>query len=87
VVLFGEPLPQPAIQQALALARQADVMLVVGSSLVVRPAADIPLVALRSGAQLVVINPDPTPLDDLAAIVIRGKSGEVLPEIVELIGG
>ena len=87
VVLFGEPLPQPAIQQALALARQADVMLVVGSSLVVRPAADIPLVALRSGAQLVVINPEPTPLDDLAAIVIRGKSGEVLPEIVELIGG
>ena len=47
VVLFGEPLPQEAIQQALALARQADVMLVVGSSLVVRPAADIPLVAVR----------------------------------------
>ena len=86
VVLFGEPLPQEAIQHALALARQADVMLVVGSSLVVRPAADIPLVAVRSGAQLIVINAEPTPLDALAAIVIRGKSGEVLPEIVELIG-
>jgi len=86
VVLFGEPLPQEAIQHALALARQADVMLVVGSSLVVRPAADIPLVAVRSGAQLIVINAEPTPFDALAAVVIRGKSGEVLPEIVELIG-
>ena len=86
VVLFGEPLPQEAIQQALALARQADVMLVVGSSLVVRPAADIPLVALRSGAQLIVINAEATPFDALATVVIRGKSGEVLPEIVELIG-
>jgi NAD-dependent deacetylase len=87
VVLFGERLPQAAIQQAFALARQADVMLVVGSSLVVYPAADIPLVAVRSGAQLIVINAEPTPFDELAAVVIRGKSGEVLPEILELIGG
>lgn len=87
VVLFGEPLPQEAIQQAFTLARQADVMLVVGSSLVVYPAADIPLVAVRSGAQLIVINAEPTPFDELAAVVVRGKSGEVLPEIVKLIGG
>jgi NAD-dependent deacetylase len=87
VVLFGEPLPQAAIQQAFTLARQADVMLVVGSSLVVYPAADIPLVAVRSGAQLIVINAEPTPFDEIAEVVIRGKSGEVLPEIVELIGG
>jgi NAD-dependent deacetylase len=87
VVLFGEPLPRAAIQQALALARRADVMLVVGSSLVVYPAAEIPLVATRSGARLIVINAEPTPFDELAAVVIRGKSGEVLPEIVELIGG
>ncbi|HEY0830817.1 MAG TPA: NAD-dependent deacylase [Candidatus Dormibacteraeota bacterium] len=87
VVLFGEPLPQAAIQRAFALARQADVMLVVGSSLVVYPAADIPMLAARSGAQLIVINAEPTPFDELAAVVIRGKSGEVLPEIVELIGG
>jgi NAD-dependent deacetylase len=87
VVLFGEPLPREAIQQAFTLARQADVMLVVGSSLVVYPAADIPLVAVRSGAQLIVINAEPTPFDELAAVVVRGKSGEVLPEIVKLIGG
>jgi NAD-dependent deacetylase len=87
VVLFGEPMPQAAIQQAFGLAREADVMLVVGSSLVVYPAADVPLVAIRSGAQLIVINAEPTPFDELAAVVVRGKSGEVLPEIVELIGG
>jgi NAD-dependent deacetylase len=86
-VLFGEPLPQPAIQQAIAFAREADVMLVVGSSLVVYPAADLPLVALRSGAQLIILNAEPTPFDDAAAVVLRGKSGEILPEIVDLIGG
>ena len=76
-----------AVQEAFALARQADVMLVVGSSLVVYPAADIPLVALRSGAPMIVINAEPTPFDQLAEVVIHGKSGEVLPEILALIGG
>jgi NAD-dependent SIR2 family protein deacetylase len=52
----------------------------------VYPAADIPLVAVRSGAQLIVVNAEPTPFDDLAAVVIRGKSGEILPEIAGLIG-
>jgi NAD-dependent deacetylase len=84
VVLFGEPMPQAALQEAFALARAADVMLVVGSSLVVYPAADIPVVAVRSGASLIVINAEPTPLDEIATVVIRGKSGEVLPEIVAL---
>jgi NAD-dependent deacetylase len=86
VVLFGEPMPQAAVQEAFALAREADVMLVVGSSLVVYPAAEIPVAALRSGASLIVINAEPTPLDDVATVVIRGKSGEVLPEILRLIG-
>jgi NAD-dependent deacetylase len=86
VVLFGEPMPYAAVQEAFALAREADVMLVVGSSLVVYPAADIPVAAVRSGASLIVINAEPTPLDEFAAVVVRGKSGEVLPEIVRLIG-
>ena len=72
--------------KAFSLAREADVMLVVGSSLVVYPAADIPLVALRSGARMIVVNAEPTPFDQLAEVVIHGRSGEVLPEIVELIG-
>jgi NAD-dependent deacetylase len=87
VVLFGEAMPAPAVQEAFALARQADVMLVVGSSLLVYPAAEIPLVALRSGAPLIVINAEPTPFDELAEVVIHGKSGEVLPEILTLTGG
>ena len=86
VVLFGEPMPTDAINEAFDLARQADVMLVVGSSLVVYPAADVPLVAIRSGARLIVINAEPTPFDRFASVVIHGRSGEVLPEIARLIG-
>jgi NAD-dependent deacetylase len=81
VVLFGEPMPDGAVAEARGLALDADVMLVVGSSLVVFPAADIPVVALRGGATLIVVNAEPTPLDSLADVVIRGRSGEVLPEL------
>ena len=82
VVLFGEPMPLPAMHEALALAQSADVMLVVGTSLVVHPAADIPLAAVRAGASLIIINTEPTPFDSLAAVVIQGRSGEVLPAIL-----
>ena len=85
VVLFGEPMPAAPMQEAFALAAEADVMLVVGSSLVVYPAADVPFVALRSGARMIVINAEPTPFDRLAVVVIHGRSGEVLPEIARLI--
>ncbi len=85
VVLFGEAMPIPAVQDAFALARAADVMLVVGSSLVVYPAAHIPLAAVKSGAALIVINAEPTPLDRFAEVVINGPSGEVLPEIAALL--
>src|ERR1700686_5434269 len=86
VVLFGEAMPAAAVQEAFTLARNADVMLVVGSSLLVYPAADIPLMALRSGAPMIIINAEPTPFDELAEVVIHGKSGEVLPELVALTG-
>jgi NAD-dependent deacetylase len=86
VVLFGEPMPVQAIQEAFALAREADVMLVVGSSLLVHPAADIPVAAVSSGARLIVVNAEPTPLDRFAEVVIHGRSGEVLPELVSLVG-
>ncbi len=84
VVLFGEPMPVAAVQEAFELARSADVMLVVGSSLVVYPAAEIPLVALRAGARMIVVNAEPTPFDRLAEVVIHGRSGEVLPKIARL---
>jgi NAD-dependent deacetylase len=85
VVLFGEAMPIPAVEEAFALARAADVMLVVGSSLVVYPAAHVPLKAVESGAALIVVNAEPTPFDRLATVVIRGRSGEVLPELAEIL--
>ena len=85
VVLFGEPMPVEATRTAYELAEQADVMLVVGTSLVVYPAAEIPLVAVRSGAPMIVVNAEPTPFDRFAEVVVHGRSGEVLPEIVSLV--
>jgi NAD-dependent deacetylase len=87
VVLFGEPMPVEAVTLARELAEKADVMLVVGTSLVVYPAAEIPLVASRAGAPMIVVNAEPTPLDRFAEVVIHGRSGEVLPQIVALIDG
>ncbi|HXN03599.1 MAG TPA: NAD-dependent deacylase [Candidatus Acidoferrum sp.] len=85
VVLFGEALPQSALRQAQMLAMSADVVLIVGSSLQVYPAAGIPRLARQHGAQLCIINAEPTPYDDVAAAVIHGKAGEVLPEVVRRI--
>lgn len=87
VVFFGEPLPAGAIGEAVELATGCDLMLVVGSSLAVRPAADIPLLALRQGAPLLIVNDEPTPLDELATVVLRGRSGEILPDVRRLAGG
>lgn len=85
VVLFGEALPMPALRDAQALAMAADVVLIVGSSLQVYPAAGIPRLAREHGAKLCIVNTEPTPFDDLAAAVIHGKAGEVLPRMVRLV--
>lgn len=84
VVLFGEPMPLREVTLAFELAAACDLMLVAGSSLVVYPAADVPLAAVQSGAPLVIVNAEPTPFDGLAEVVIRGRSGEVLPELARL---
>jgi NAD-dependent deacetylase len=82
VVLFGEALPEAALREAQVFAMAADLVLIVGSSLQVYPAAGIPRLARQHGAQLCIINAEPTPYDDVAAAVIHGKAGEVLPAIV-----
>jgi NAD-dependent deacetylase len=87
VVFFGEPMPRGAVAEALRLAIGCDLMLVVGSSLAVRPAAEVPLFAIRAGAPLLIVNDEPTPLDEVAAVVLRGRSGEILPEIRRRAGG
>lgn len=85
VVFFGEAMPVAATAAAFDLARSCDLMLVVGSSLVVYPAADVPAAAAEAGAPLVIVNAEPTPLDDTAQVVIRGRSGEVLPALLGLL--
>lgn len=77
-VLFGESLPEETLRRAAAASAEADLMLIVGSSLVVKPAAQLPLVARKRGASLVIVNREPTPLDEVANAVVRGEAGPVL---------
>jgi NAD-dependent protein deacetylase/lipoamidase len=81
-ILFGEPMPARAVEEAERRARAADVFVVVGSSLVVYPAAYMPAHAKHAGAALVIVNLSPTPCDTQADFVIRGRAGEVLDAIV-----
>ena len=86
-VLFGEALPEVALREAFAAARASDLMLVVGSSLVVQPAARIPEIAVASGARLAIINNDPTPLDGLADVVVHGSAGGILSALADALLG
>jgi NAD-dependent deacetylase len=83
-VLFGESLPQDALMRAYQLSEMCDLMIVLGSTLVVYPAAQLPNVARNSGASLININLEPGERDFLFDIAIIGhKIGEVLPKIIE----
>lgn len=86
-VLFGEALPERALRIAHAVAQATDLMLVVGSSLVVNPAARLPVIAKDSGARLVIINQSPTPIDDLADIRVEAGAGDTLSGIAERVRG
>lgn len=80
-ISFGQSLDPIVLQTAFAWSRAADVYLAIGSSLVVEPAASLPRKAAECGARLVIINRDPTPLDDLAQLVLRAPIGATLAEI------
>jgi NAD-dependent deacetylase len=82
VVLFGEPLPQHQFDMATFAARYSDTFLVLGSSLVVYPAAQLPIIAKDSGARLIIVNLDPTPLDEIADMVIHKKVSDTLSLII-----
>jgi len=80
-VAFGQPMPEKETREAERRSAACDLFLVAGSSLVVYPAAQMPLIAKSGGARLVIINLTPTPHDSYADIVINEKTGEVLPQI------
>ena len=77
-VSFGQAMPVAAMRRAEALARDSDLFLVLGSSLVVYPAALLPVAAKRAGATLVIVNREPTDLDEAADLVVRAEIGPVL---------
>jgi NAD-dependent SIR2 family protein deacetylase len=83
VVNFGDPLPQKDLEESFRHSGYCDLFIVVGSSLVVSPANDMPRVALRSGARLVIINQGETPLDKRCHLRFKEKIGEVLPPAVD----
>ena len=78
VISFGERMPEEAMRRAAEHAMNADLFVVMGSSLQVQPAASLPLLARRAGAHLVILNREPTPLDGEADLVIRASIGEAV---------
>lgn len=81
VILFGEQLPVRTLNRAKKETLLADVMLVVGSSLEVAPAGDLPLMAAANGARLIIVNFEPTHIDHAADVVIHADVVEVLPQL------
>ena len=81
-ISFGQAMPEDAMQRATELTQACDLFVVIGSSLVVWPAAGMPLLAKRTGARLVIVNREPTEQDDDADLVIRHDIGEVFAPFV-----
>jgi NAD-dependent deacetylase len=84
-ISFGQPMPQAAMKRAQEWSEAAEVFMVVGSSLVVQPAASFPVIAKQSGALLAIINREPTPLDNLADYNFRGAIGEFFTQLNPLL--
>jgi NAD-dependent deacetylase len=85
-ISFGQQLPHHVLSEAIDLCLQTDLILAIGSSLVVEPAASLPLQAKRNGGRLVIINKTETPLDDLADVIIREPIGETLTQVMNHLG-
>ena len=78
-ISFGQKMPVDALRRAQQAMMQADGVIVLGSSLVVRPAADLPLMAVEAGARLLIVNGEKTPLDGAAECIVRGQLPDILP--------
>ncbi len=81
-ISFGQPMPEAEMERASDAAFECDLFLAIGSSLVVYPAAGLPIAAKRHGAKLVILNRDPTELDHLADLVVNAEIGPTLAKVV-----
>jgi len=84
-ISFGQSMPEDKMAESIRHAHECDLCIVLGSSLVVYPAASIPVYAVENGAKLMIINRDETPLDQKAHIVIHDSVGKTLGEIIEYV--
>ena len=82
-VSFGQPIPPAVWAAAERMTAACDAFVAVGSTLVVQPAAGLPVQAKRLGARLLIVNREPTPLDGVADAVLHGEAGTLLPALVE----
>jgi len=83
VVWFGEMLPQDVLKKAFNVSEQSDLFFSIGTSAVVQPAASLPLIAEENGSFVIEINTEPTVISDTVSLFLQGKSGEILPELIE----
>jgi NAD-dependent deacetylase len=83
-ISFGQAMPEEKMRRAMNHAQECDLCMVLGSSLVVYPAASIPILAVQSGAPLMIVNRDETPLDNEARVLIHDSISRVLQEMLKL---
>jgi len=82
-VFFGEALPQETLQEAARRSQNCDLFIIIGSTLVIYPAAYMPAYARDAGARLAIVNLTPTPLDHYATVVVQGGAGEIMSKVME----
>jgi len=82
-VFFGEMLPEETLQEATRRSQNCDLFIVIGSTLVIYPAAYMPTYAREAGARLAIVNLTPTPLDHYAIVAIQGGAGEIMSRVME----
>lgn len=85
VILFGEAMPMKAVMEAQNEAQNCDLCIVIGTSVLVYPAAELPVIAKRAGAKIIEINPEQTPLSDQADVTLRGAAAEILPMVFSVV--
>ena len=84
-ISFGQAMPVAAVEKSVTLSSQCDFFLIVGSTLVVQPAAQMPVYAKNNGAFLAIVNLSETPCDDMCDVLIRDKAGNVLQQIIKMV--